>query len=71
VLEKALQVLQSSNFHSDPGDRYHLFKLADALYLDSAVSSRQEQLAAEIDRPRRNWHWPFKEFTITISDKND
>jgi hypothetical protein len=49
----------------------HLQTLGDALYLDSAVSSRQEQLAAEVDRPLWNWHWPFKEFSITISDKNN
>ena len=29
VLVKALQVLQSSNFHSGPGDRYHYFNVAD------------------------------------------
>jgi len=29
VLTQALQVLQSSNFHSGPGDRLHLFKAAD------------------------------------------
>lgn len=46
----------------------HVQTLGVSRYLDYAVSSYQEGLAAEIDPPRRQWRWPFKTFTITISD---
>jgi hypothetical protein len=50
----------------------HLQTLGNVTYFDSAVSSRQEQLAAEIDPPRRTWHWPHvKRLTITLSGGND
>ncbi len=50
----------------------HLQALGGATYFDSAVSSRQERLAAEIDRPRWNWHWPrLKRVTVSLSSDND
>jgi hypothetical protein len=47
----------------------HLQSLGSTVYLDSAVASHLEALAADVDRPqRKGWRWPFKTFTITISD---
>jgi len=46
----------------------HLQALGDVTYLDSAVSSRQEQLAAETDRSEWNWNLPRpKSMSITIT----
>ena len=64
----------SQTLRSTPSDdglvtEVHLQTLGDSTYFDSAVSAHQEYLADEIDRPRRNWHWPrIKAFTISISN---
>ena len=42
--------------------------LGSATYFDTALSANQERMALAEPRRHLNWHWPFKEFTITISD---
>jgi len=49
--------------------RVTLQSLGSATYFDAALSSNQERMALAEPRRRLNWHWPFKEFTITISDR--
>lgn len=43
--------------------------LSDAgRYFDTALSSNQERMALAEPRRHMKWHWPFKTFTITLSD---
>jgi hypothetical protein len=70
--QAASQTLTSTPSVAGMVTELHLQALGGAAYFDSAVSSRQEYLAAEIDRPRWNWHWPrLKRLTISFSSDND